>query len=1157
MKLPTYTCATPVAIACLLALTPSLITRAQAQSAPPTGTEARARDLARYDKNHNGAIDPDERAEMQATEARLAREMDSGTAAGGNESDEVVHLSPFEVTTANDQGYRAQNSLSGTRLNSNLEDIAGSVSVVTKQQLIDTAAIDINDIFLYEVGTEGTGQYTDLSNDGRGEYDNVSGNPNTSNRMRGLSAANIADGGFASSSSIPLDTYNIDSVEIARGPNSNLAGLSEAGGTVNIVRSSAKTNKDSNQVLTRFDSYGGGRASIDINRVLVKDKLAVRVSALYNEGAFIRKPSIDRTDRQQLALTFRPFKSTTLKASYERFNEYAQRANTITPKDTISLWRANGSPTWDAEPGNVTYTVNGVRSAPVTAMPANLGIGFTTQTPRLLQMIDNNQIEYIMLAAAPVNAALKTGSLQRWTINSNESTLPGGLFKIPGVSDKSLYDWTDVNLSAANVERQQARTLNVSLDQTVIDTRRQRLTANLAYRGEDQDRYTRTLIGQQDGVGNTLYMDTNARLVDGRVNPNFLHPYIGNPNGTLPQTYKRPSKSDNFRGQLAYLLDLRQEPNILKWLGMHRINGFGEYGQLISNRSGARYNDVVVDNPHFQPGLLLSPIPNISTTTSAVVTPLYYVGSTPGGGVEYAPSNLADHEGNYVASYLSPTGAAWNYADPVELREKLFSVQNQERKLTRTLGFSTQSFLLHDQVVATFGFRRDRTFAENNLPLTTVNGFFDETNLYNFGVSPKYRDGNTRTKGLVAKPFRGLQALTKAANDGQGLTRFGAQFVHGLNFHYNTSNSFLPVETAYDLYLNELPNPRGESKEYGFSLNLFDEKFVMRVTHYETTQFASRAATQVIARRALSLDIRTNTQDRSFQLTRAATGWQAGLNPQFTADQALTAALTQIGYTRDYYDNINSPGRVLGDTSDAVSKGWEVETQFNPNKFWTMKATGSQMEATDANISGIIQRFIDDRMPTWTSIRVPTALQANGQQLPNAGALWWSLPNGSDGSPENWFNSNVRAALLPLIANQGKRKPQTSEYRFSVITNYKLAGIGAGPKWLKNMTVGGSYRWASRAALGYLAGAPEANGTILNLDVNKPFYVEPVGNLDLNLTYSTRLFRDKVRARFQLNARNVTEDGHLQGVQVNPDGRYNVFRIVDPRQFILTTTFDF
>ena len=46
------------------------------------------------------------------------------------------------------------------RLNSKLEDLASSISVVTKQQMQDFAMLDLNDVFLYEAGTEGTGTYT-------------------------------------------------------------------------------------------------------------------------------------------------------------------------------------------------------------------------------------------------------------------------------------------------------------------------------------------------------------------------------------------------------------------------------------------------------------------------------------------------------------------------------------------------------------------------------------------------------------------------------------------------------------------------------------------------------------------------------------------------------------------------------------------------------------------------------------------------------------------------------------------------------------------------------------------------------------------------------------------------------------------------------------
>ena len=39
------------------------------------------------------------------------------------------------------------------------------------------------------------------------------------------------------------------------------------------------------------------------------------------------------------------------------------------------------------------------------------------------------------------------------------------------------------------------------------------------------------------------------------------------------------------------------------------------------------------------------------------------------------------------------------------------------------------------------------------------------------------------------------------------------------------------------------------------------------------------------------------------------------------------------------------------------------------------------------------------------------------------------------------------------------------------------------------------------------------------------------------------------------NVRNVFESGRLQRVAVNPDGGAWAFRIIDPRQFILTATF--
>ena len=75
-------------------------------------------------------------------------------AAAAPKEDAVV-LSPFRVVS-DDKGYQAANTMSGTRLNTKLEDLASSITVITKQQLLDTAAVDINDIFSNEGNTEGS-----------------------------------------------------------------------------------------------------------------------------------------------------------------------------------------------------------------------------------------------------------------------------------------------------------------------------------------------------------------------------------------------------------------------------------------------------------------------------------------------------------------------------------------------------------------------------------------------------------------------------------------------------------------------------------------------------------------------------------------------------------------------------------------------------------------------------------------------------------------------------------------------------------------------------------------------------------------------------------------------------------------------------------------
>src|SRR5687767_13131668 len=59
--------------------------------------------------------------------------------------EDVVILSPFVVDASQDQGYRATSTLAGSRINTNLRDVAQSITVVTKEFMTDLSVVSVND----------------------------------------------------------------------------------------------------------------------------------------------------------------------------------------------------------------------------------------------------------------------------------------------------------------------------------------------------------------------------------------------------------------------------------------------------------------------------------------------------------------------------------------------------------------------------------------------------------------------------------------------------------------------------------------------------------------------------------------------------------------------------------------------------------------------------------------------------------------------------------------------------------------------------------------------------------------------------------------------------------------------------------------------------
>ena len=1126
-----------------------------AQPAPAPATPAQ---LAKYDLNRNGRLDAEELASLQADQAKAAAIPVSGAPAAGQ--DQTVQLSPFEVREAN-TGYYAANTMSGTRLNTRIEDLASSISVVTKQQMADFAMLDINDVFNYESNTEGTGNYTAFEVDRNGMVtDQIQDNPQGANRIRGIGAANIAVDNFATSGRVPLDPIDIDAVEISRGPNSNIFGLGEGSGTVNLVSSTANFNRESATASARIDDLGGWRTSLDVNRPIIRGKLGVRVSGVYQNDAYPQKPSGFETRRFNVMLRAQPFKRTSIRASYQSYRGAGNRATAVTPRDGVSWWRDVGSPTWD--PITNTVKVGGVSTVmPGTTNPATLG-GKNFNQP---MMIIDGGIKLWTISRMPVatatNGPNNVGGEMRLLESQPEPIRTGRpLYStVPGINDRSLFDWEEINLAAPNSIKDTVETSTVTIEQTVVDSQQHKLAFQFAWQREDADRINRNIIGQASATGASYYlrMDVNERLLDGRANPNFLRPYIG---AGEPVTEERPYNRDSYRGQGVYVLDMTGSNGWKRWLGRHQLLGY--YEERLSKSYRYRFRDVMIsDNPIYAPAG--QPKGNQSGTAAPLATRGYYhfyVGDNQGSNIDHAPSGY-DY-GNYTFTWFNPVTNAW-VNDEVTFGRSGINEGTAGGFATRTLiktkGGVINSGLLQDRLVITYGRREDENRTRRQRPsVLKPNGYeFDFAAMNGWDADPNFGDGDplwalrsgkTETKGGVVRPFRNLGFVERLRSSG-GIGGFAGQLLGGLQLHYNESNSFRPEPPAISILTTELPNPSSEQKEKGFTLSLWNNKFILRANKYETGQINSRAGQSAIfATRTGRVDFAPfKGENDAIALQRQARNWVMFQNPNFTTAQRDTEVARIMKLPEDYLALINS--NEVTETSDVVGEGEEYELHYNPSNQWTVRLNVTRQEARDANLSPNIPAWIAQRLPVWESIIDP-----------RTGVKWLDQPYtgdtpGGTATPRAFLNNNVIAPLALARATDGKAKPQTREWRVNMSTSYRLTNFEN--VHLKRTNIGGAVRWESRGAIGYY-GIP-VNGDITRatqFDPDRPIYDTDHIYLDVFAGYTTRLFNDKVRARFQLNVRNLQESGRLQKIGAYPDGRGHTFRIINPRTFIFTTTFD-
>jgi hypothetical protein len=343
-----------------------------------------------------------------------------------------------------------------------------------------------------------------------------------------------------------------------------------------------------------------------------------------------------------------------------------------------------------------------------------------------------------------------------------------------------------------------------------------------------------------------------------------------------------------------------------------------------------------------------------------------------------------------------------------------------------------------------------------------------------------------------------------------------------------------------DLFGTVLPNTYARGHDAGIFFNLFGNKLTFTAKVYNNTYINDRNSNSTIGSRIARVENGTGSDRFSLQ-NFANPVAAARLGTGATPDQIATVAATITQFPDGFKQATlaTNSGAAIRGTNDLEAKGVEVELTYNPTNSWRIKFSGAQTKSINTSLEGNLTNYIALRMPYWLSVK------------DDQGNLWWTSTALNAQSAQNFYSSAVEAPIKVDQALLGKSNPQIKEYTWRVISTYQFT-----QGRLKNVGLGGSVRWNSKSVIGYQGAAPDADGIVRSLDVNRGVYDPARSSFEFWASYSFRFHSDKIRAHVQLNLQNAFENGRLQATAINPDGTPYNYRIINPRKWILGTTFD-
>jgi len=474
-------------------------------------------------------------------------------------TEEVVSLSPFQVSVDRDAGYRATNTLDGSRLNTPLRDTPGAISVFTRDFLDDIGATDLRDILKYDVNTEEN--YGDAQSGSSGTESNTL-NYGLLWRTRGMRSSTSINGFRAGVGG--SDTYNVERVGATRGPNAILFGTGAPGGILNFRTKSANVSRNTNQLEARVGENESYRGSFDFNRSVVKHQLGLRLMGVHDrKGSHMPYQSLQKKSAT-LAAEWRFRKSSALSTSYEHLRIQGAASRPYGPLDGISRFLdALGR-------GEVVWNVARERYETRDGAAAGASVGVGTVSNRTV-LVYAPQLGPPVLwegASSGVNRATLSTAGSRHTSAvtpiAPETLAPLGRVTATGPSE---YGTVDFHSFTATVTHPLSRRLHLEL------------AVNQSSRHSRQK-----LAGDPE-----LAADLSYRLPDGSLNPYFF----GQGYYYMQSAFLRQKTSDEnltARASLSYEHDLGQ-----RW-GQHRFAAMSE--RNIANFRRDRLREVWAGRPY-------------------------------------------------------------------------------------------------------------------------------------------------------------------------------------------------------------------------------------------------------------------------------------------------------------------------------------------------------------------------------------------------------------------------------------------------------------------------------------------------------------------------------------------------------------------------------